>query len=167
MRTGGASLAGLVLGATALQASDLPNVVSVNVCTDQFVMLIADPAQVLSLTALATDPQSSALAHRAGAFTQNNGRAESIAIEQPDLVVASDYTDPALINMLRQIDIEVVQFPAITALADIPEQLRSFGAVLGRDAVAEELAQAFETQLEQIPEVDETAPLAAFFYPNG
>lgn len=162
-----ATLMCVMLAASAASADNLPKVVSVNVCTDQFVMLLADPSQVLSLTVLSDDPQSSAMADRAGDFAQNNGRAESIALEQPDLVVASEYTDPALLNMLRQIGIEVVQFPAITALADIPAQLRQFGAVLGRDEVAEGMAQSFEAQLRAMPEVDEKAPLAAFFYPNG
>jgi iron complex transport system substrate-binding protein len=162
-----ATLAGFVLAASAAGALDLPKVVSVNVCTDQYVMLLADPAQVLSLTVLADEPQSSVYATKAGAFAKNNGRAESIAMEQPDIVVASQYSDPALINMLSEIDIEVVQFPIITALADIPVQLRAFGAVLGREAVAEEIAVAVEAQLRALPELDDTAPLAAFFFPNG
>jgi iron complex transport system substrate-binding protein len=162
-----ATLAGFALAASAASASDLPKVVSVNVCTDQFVILLADPAQVLSLTVLADDPQSSALSERAGAFAKNNGRAESIALAQPDIVVASQYSDPALINMLREIDIEVVQFPVITSLADIPVQLRQFGAVLGRETIAEDMAAAVEAELRDLPELDDNAPLAAFFYPNG
>jgi iron complex transport system substrate-binding protein len=161
------TLVGFALAASVASATDLPKVVSVNVCTDQFVMLLADPAQVLSLTVLADDPQSSALSDRAGAFSKNNGRAESIALEQPDIVVASQYSDPALINMLREINIEVVQFPVITSLAEIPLQLRQFGAVLGREAIADDMATAVEAQLRDFPALDDTAPLAAFFYPNG
>lgn len=161
------AFASLALAASVASASDLPKVVSVNVCTDQFVMLLADPSQVLSLTVLADDPQSSALADRAGQFAQNNGRAESIAIQEPDVVVASAYSDPALLGMLRQIGIEVVQFPIITALTDIPAQLRAFGEVLGREAVADEMARDFEDNLRSLPKAAEAAPLAAFFYPNG
>ena len=167
MRLRPATLIAFSLAASAAGAADLPKVVSVNVCTDQFVMLLADPDQVLSLTTLSDDPQSSSLADRAGAFAQNNGRAESIALEQPDIVLASQYTDPALVNMLREIDIEVVQFPVITALADIPGQLRQFGQVLGREAVAEEMAAAFQARLDSYVGPDASAPLAAFFYPNG
>lgn len=162
-----AALSGLVLAASAAGADGLPRVVSVNVCTDQFVMLLAEPSQVVSLTVLAEDPRSSAMADLATGFAQNNGRAEAIAIEEPDVVVASEYSDPALVNMLRQIGIEVVQFPAITALAEIPGQLRRFGGVLGRHDAAEAMARRFEAELARLPEPDATAPLAAFFYPNG
>jgi len=155
------------LAASVVSASDLPRVVSVNVCTDQYVMLLADQSQVVSLSALSDDPQSSAFADKAGEFPQNNGRAEAIAVEQPDVVVAGEWSDPALLNILRTIGIDVVQFPIITALDDIPDQLRRMGAVLKREDVAEKMARAFEENLAALPEPDEAAPLAAFFFPNG
>jgi len=161
------TLAILTLAASVASAQDLPKVTSVNVCTDQYVMLLADPAQVSSISALSEDPFSSALADRAGAFPKNTGRAESIALEAPDIVVAHDWTDPALLNMLRTIGIEVVQFPTVTALADIPAQLRRMGEVLNRRAIAEDMATAFEARLAQFSEPGSAAPLAAFFYPNG
>lgn len=155
------------LAASVASASDLPRVTSVNVCTDQYVMLLADPEQVSSLTVLADDPQSSVMVNMAAAFPKNNGRAESIALEAPDIVVASEWTDPALLNMLQVVGIEVVQFPTVTSLSDIPDQLRRMGQVLGRKAVAEDMAQSFEARLASFPSPGETAPLAAFFYPNG
>lgn len=156
-----------MLAASAASATDLPRVTSINVCTDQYVMLLADPAQVSSLTVLSDDPHSSALADQAGGFAQNTGHAEAIAVEQPDVVVGGEWTDPALLNMLRTIGIDVVLFPIVTSMEDIPEQLRRMGAVLNREAVAEDMATAFEAQLSALPTPDDTAPLAAFFYPNG
>ena len=49
-------------------ASDLPRVVSVNVCTDQLVMLLADPDQILSLSDLSDDPRNSVMAEHAAQF---------------------------------------------------------------------------------------------------
>ena len=46
------TLAILTLAASVASAQDLPKVTSVNVCTDQYVMLLADPAQVSSISAL-------------------------------------------------------------------------------------------------------------------
>lgn len=161
------TLSFLSLAAPVASASDLPSVVSVNVCTDQYVMLLADPAQVSSLTVLSDDPQSSVMAEQASTFAKNNGRAESIALEEPDVVVASEWTDPALVNLLREIGIDVVQFPIITSLEAIPDQLRRMGDVLGRGDQAETMATEFESNLAALPDPDETAPLAAFFYPNG
>lgn len=148
-------------------ASDLPQVVSVNVCTDQLVMLLADPDQIVSLSNLSDDPRSSVMADEARRFAKNNSRAEVIAVQNPDLVVAGDYSDPSMIALLRSIGIEVVQFPITSALEDIPNDIRKMGAHLGQVARAEAMATAFERDLAALPRVEEDAPVAAFFLPNG
>lgn len=148
-------------------ADELPRVVSVNLCTDQLVMLIADPGQIVSLTELSDDPRSSSLAREAELFAKNNARAESIAITTPDIVVAGAYSDPLLIDMLRRIGIEVVQFSLTTTIDEVPEQLRKMGEVLNRSERAEYLAREFETELSKRTEIDDSAPMGAFFYPNG
>ncbi len=161
------TLISLVLAPMWASASDMPRVVSVNVCTDQLIMLLADPAQVVSLSQLSDDPRASVMAEEAKRFAKNNGRAEVIAVQNPDIVVAGEYNDPALIALLRSIGIEVVQFPVTRSLDDIPQELRKMGAVLGRHSKAETLATALERDLENRPVVTDTAPLAAFFLPNG
>ncbi|SHG66000.1 ABC transporter substrate-binding protein [Marivita hallyeonensis] len=155
------------LAATVASASDLPKVVSVNVCTDQYVLLLADNAQILSLSRLADDPFSSAMAARAKDFPKTAGNAEAIAMQQPDLVVASEWTDPALVTMLRAIGVEVLQVSSITRLDQIPDHLRLMGQALAQEDRAEALAQTFAEELAQYRLTDGPGPLAAFYYPNG
>lgn len=152
---------------TGAGASELPRVVSVNVCTDQLVLMLAEPEQIVSLSAIADSARSSSMADEARAFAKNNNRAESIAVQEPDVVVAGQWSDPALVNMLRSIDIEVVQFPLTASLAEIPDQIREMGRVLRQDAKAETLALEVEAELAARPDVHDAAPLAAFFFPNG
>lgn len=155
------------LAPIGVSAEDLPRVVSVNLCTDQLVMLLADPRQVVSLSKLSDDPRSSAMAEDAKAYAKNRGLAEEIAVSMPDIVVAGSFTDPSLIEMLRTIDIDVVQFPLTTSLDEIPSQIRKMGEVLNRIDAAENLAVDVEDRLAQIEDLKGDAPLAAFFYPNG
>lgn len=148
-------------------AETLPRVVSLNVCTDQLVMMLADPAQVVSLSLLSDDPRSSVMAGQASAFPKNNGRAEVIAVQEPDVVVAGEYNDPALVALLRAIGFEVVQFPVTTSLQSIPAEIRKMGEVLGQVPRAEQIALAMENDLAALPGPGANAPLAAFFFPNG
>lgn len=157
----------LVLAPFWASAADLPRVLSVNVCTDQIVMLLADPAQVVSLSMLSDDPRSSVMADRARAFPKNNSQAEVIALHAPDVVVAGAYTDPALVALLRSIGIEVVQFPVTTSLDAIPTEIRQMGDVLKQAETAERIASRLEADLAELPDADPNAPLAAFFLPNG
>jgi iron complex transport system substrate-binding protein len=161
------TLALLALAPIGVSADDLPRVVSVNLCTDQLVMLIADADQVVSLSQLSDDPRSSAMAEEALSFAKNRALAEEIAVSVPDIVIAGTFTDPSLIGMLRTIDIEVVQFPLTISLDEIPGQIRKMGKVLDRVEVAEELALEVEDQLAPRGKLEDDAPLAAFFYPNG
>lgn len=157
----------LALAPVGASASDLPRVVSVNVCTDQLVMLLADPEQIVSLSALSDDPRSSVMSAEAGRYAKNNTQAEVIAVQNPDIVVAGAYSDPSMIALLRSIGIEVTQFPITRSLRDIPQEIRLMGEVLEQEARAEALATELEQDLANLPKPGQDAPLAAFFLPNG
>lgn len=161
------TLTAIVLAPVWASADDSPRVASINVCTDQLVMLLAEPDQIVSLSLLADDPRSSVMASKAGLFAKNTGRAEALAVQKPDVVVAGEYNDPALIALLRSIGIEVVQFPVTRALADIPGEIRKMGDVLGQAAKADRIASDLELTLEKPRPLTDDAPLAAFFFPNG
>jgi iron complex transport system substrate-binding protein len=150
-----------------VDASDMPRVVSVNVCTDQLVMLLADPEQIVSLSDLSDDPRSSVMADAAKTFAKNNSQAEVIALQRPDLVVAGEYSDPSMLALLRSIGITVEQFPITRSLEEIPHDIRRMGALLDQDIRADDLARRFEKDLLALPDVKDDAPVAAFFLPNG
>lgn len=157
----------LALAPAWANADALPRVVSVNVCTDQLVMLLADPEQIVSLSQLSDDPRSSAMSDIAKSFEKNNGQAEMIAVQDPDIVVAGEYNDPNLIGMLESIGMATVRFPITRSLDDISSEIRQMGDLLGQEAKADRIANALEDELSRIRPPSATAPLAAFFLPNG
>ncbi|MCL3881891.1 ABC transporter substrate-binding protein [Marivita sp. GX14005] len=162
-----AALAILALAPCWASAKDLPRVASVNVCTDQLVLMLADPEQIVSLSALSDAPRMSVMAGEAVKYPKNIPRAEAIAVEEPDIVVAGEFNDPAFIAMLENTGTPVETFPLTVALEDVPDEIRMMGRVLQQTERAEDVARAFEVRLSRIAEPDEEAPLAAFFFPNG
>ncbi|MEL6267927.1 MAG: ABC transporter substrate-binding protein, partial [Pseudomonadota bacterium] len=59
----------MLLGAASTAAAQPPaRVVSMNLCTDQLAMLIASPGQLVSVSYLARDPASSAMAAEAQGY---------------------------------------------------------------------------------------------------
>jgi len=149
--------------------ADMPaRVVSMNLCTDQLAMMLAAPGQLVSISRIALDPLSSAMADVAVNYPVNSGQAEEIYALSPDLVLGVTYSDPLAVRMLRDLGVEVVQFPIVSHLADIPGAVRQMGDVLGREATAEIIAREVEVRLEAVVvEVGEAAPEAAFFFANG
>jgi iron complex transport system substrate-binding protein len=157
--------AALIAGAAA-GAKAPGRVVSMNLCTDQLALMLAAPGQLISVSALATDPLSSALHREAATYPVNHGGAEEIYLLDPDLVLAGVWSDPATVAMLRRLGVEVVQLPVADRLEEVPDRVAEMGALLGREAEAAALIRRFETDLARLAGAPE-GPRAAFFYPNG
>ncbi len=157
----------LALAAGAYAQGETPaRVVSMNLCTDQFAMLLAAPGQLISVSAIASDPLVSPMAAIAAAYPVNYGAAEQIFLLQPDLVVAGVWSNPAVVSMLRRLGIRVELFELEDSLSDIAPQLARMGALLGRETEAQSLITTFETDLEALTNPT-GGPRAAFYSANG
>jgi iron complex transport system substrate-binding protein len=162
-------LAGALMGVPAICfAVDAPKrVVSMNLCTDQLAMLIGAKGQVISVSQLASDTRSSAMAEQATGYITNHGRAEEIYLMQPDLVLAGTYTARATVRMLERLGINVVTFDITNSLEAIPEQMTQMGDVLGQEATAARLVAQFKATLDGYETVAENRPTAALYHANG
>ena len=98
----------LVAGPLGAQTTDAPlRVVSMNLCTDQFALMLAAPEQLISVSYVSADPVTSPLADIASRYPLNHGSAEEIYLMRPDLVLAGPWTDPAALAMLRRLGVTV------------------------------------------------------------
>lgn len=141
-------------------------VVSMNLCTDQLAMLLASGGQLFSVSYLAGDATVSVLAGDAAAFAVNHGQAEEIFLMQPDLILTSTYTTRATTDILRRLGFRVEEFPPESSFDDIRANVRRMGALLGREARAEELLGAMDTALASVPAHGADAPTVALYYAN-
>ncbi|HWG04890.1 MAG TPA: ABC transporter substrate-binding protein [Beijerinckiaceae bacterium] len=66
-------------------------VASINLCTDQLLLTLADPGQIASLSPFARDPSLSFLAESAKNFPQNRGTGENIVALDADLVLTGGF----------------------------------------------------------------------------
>lgn len=158
--------AALALWAGVAVAAPPQRVVSMNLCTDQLAMLMADPGQLVSVSHLSLDPLSSSMVKEARGYPINRGGAEQIYLMRPDLVLAGTYTSRASVDLLRGLGVIVVEIPPADSLADVAAHMRVIGAALGHPDRGEAMAVEFETALSRITS-QETAITAAMYYPNG
>jgi iron complex transport system substrate-binding protein len=131
LRALGAAL--IVVGCLDLQAAagatELPRIASINVCTDQLLMALADPSQILGLSPYSRDPVRSWAAAEASLFPRLSGTAEDVLILQPDVVVAGRFTRLATRELLKDKGLRVVEFDAARSLDDVRKQIRLMGDV--------------------------------------
>lgn len=165
----GAVMALLALQPASVLAEAAPRrIVSMNLCTDQLAMLIADSAQIRSVSHLAVDPQGSVMVEEAKAFPLNHGLAEEIFMMHPDLVLAGTFTSRATVMMLRRLKFRVEEFPPTYSFKDIREQIRRMGGLLGHAARAEALVAALDDRLAKAKaEAGEDRLLAALYYSDN
>lgn len=145
-------------------------VVSVNLCTDQLAMMLAGPKQLVSVSYLARDPMSSAMAEEAKNYPINHGQIEEIIMLKPDLVLAQEWTSPVLLAMLDQFKIPYIKFKAAQKLDDIIPEIIKMGEALGQGERANQMALEFQKRrdaiIKNLPKINER-PSIASYGPNG
>jgi iron complex transport system substrate-binding protein len=122
----------IILGCLDLEAAaaaNLPRIASINLCTDQLLMTLADPPQILGLSPYARDPARSWAATQANSFPRLSGTAEDVLVLQPDVVVAGRFTKLATRELLKDKGLQVVEFEAARSLDDVKKQIRLMGEV--------------------------------------
>ena len=158
-----------MIGAAA-GAAPPERVVSVNLCTDQLALRLAAPGQLVSVSKLAHDADSSAMWEAAQQLPANGSGAEEVYLLNPDLVLAGTFTSDATVSMLRGLGIRVEQFAPASSLDDIPRLIRQMGAALAVPGRADALIDTFERELTALRsprDSDVQRPRAALFYVNS
>lgn len=112
---------------TPAHAAGLPRVASINLCTDQLLMTLADPVQIVGLSPYSRDAARSYAADEAKKYRRLSGEAEDVLMLRPDVVVATQYTKRATRELLKQQGMRVVEFDVATSIDDVKEQIRRMG----------------------------------------
>lgn len=121
-------------------------VASLNVCADQLLLALA-PERIVSLSPLARDPGISYFARKAAHFSGNTGRAETMVVDRPDLVLAGRFDGKARVEFLRGQGIEVMIVDPWSSMADGAAQIRTVAARLGETARGEKMIARIDAAL--------------------
>ena len=108
-------------------------VVSLNLCTDELLVLLA-PQSIAALSPLARDPALSAVASAASGFARIRPDAEAVLALHPDLVLAGDYGTRAVLAVLRGRGVRVVQVGEPTDFAGVAAEVTQIASLLGAKA---------------------------------
>ena len=127
-----------------------PTVASINLCADQHVLALADPAQILSVSWLAADPHESLFATEAQRYTLNYGSAEELLALDADVVIAGTYTSPFSRALLQRLGQRVIALAPEDSVADIEHNVRLVAAAIGQTERGEKLVATLRADLELI-----------------
>ena len=140
----------LAIGSNGLALSEqmsAKRVVSMNLCTDQLLLLIAQRNQIASVSYLARDPMISHLANQAQGIPINHGLAEEILPLEPDLVLVSSHTIRPTIVLIQKLGIKVLILKLAEGFEDIRQNMRLVGNALGESAKVNLMVSKFDKAL--------------------
>ncbi|MEM7442866.1 MAG: ABC transporter substrate-binding protein [Pseudomonadota bacterium] len=157
-----------VLGLMASTAPVLAaeRIVSLNLCTDQLLVLLADRDQIASLSFLAADPDLSYVADRIEGIPLNHGRLEEILPLEPDLVLAGAFAARPAVRLLESLDVPIIDLPLAEDFDTIAEQTRIVASAVGYEDRGEALVAEMEAILRGLTP-DLSGDTALVYQANG
>ncbi|RYG35083.1 MAG: ABC transporter substrate-binding protein [Burkholderiales bacterium] len=127
-------------------------IVSMNLCTDELLMRIADPSRIASITYLSQQPINAPLG--LGGITSrlkvNHGLAEEVLLQEPDLILAGRYSATTAVSLLRRLGYRIITFDPELTLDDMRANIRKLGQAVGESARAEQVIADFDARLAQL-----------------
>ena len=109
-------------------------VASLNLCTDELLLMLGAPDQIASVTHLAQDSAETPLWRAARRYRRNDGSLLSVAALRPDLVVTMGGGARDRLRIARRLGMATLDLPFAGSLADVEESVRRLAAALGRPA---------------------------------
>jgi iron complex transport system substrate-binding protein len=138
--------------AVPVQAEAFPQrVVSVSLCTDEYVYRLLPRGRIAALSFLAGDrhPVVSTIVDAVKGIPLIHASAEEVLDRNPDLVVMSAATEARLHAQMVTAGIRVLDVPWTATLADIRSATLSLGQALGERQRARSMLQSMDAQLAE------------------
>jgi iron complex transport system substrate-binding protein len=151
----------LFLCVTCAAAANLPwspadaatHVVSLNLCTDQMLVLLA-PEKVAALSPLARDPALSFVARQAAHLPVVRASAEAVLRLRPDLILAAPFGAQTTLALLEQEGVPVLRIDLPRDFDGIRQQTRTLASALGVSQRGDALLAAMDATLDALPHPD-------------
>lgn len=144
-------------------------IASVTIASDEILLSLLEPERLIGVTTLADDPGISNVASRAALVPHRLTADPELLISlEPDLIIVASWTDPAVVQQLRDAGLTVFLMPAPVGLGPIVETVRMLGELVGEEAEAEALLTAMQAQIAAVSAaVAGVEPLRVLFLTPG
>lgn len=141
--------------ASALLAA--ASVASLNLCTDEYLLLLAKPQEIASVSFLSQDPQESPLWKLARRHHSNRGSLEDVLKRRPRTVMTMGGGGRATSLIARRLGIGAIDLRPTSSLDDVAWNFRAAAEALGEPRRAQPWLQRLARLRETMPRKAEDA----------
>ena len=117
--------------ASLLVASAAVRAASLNMCSDEYLLLLAKPAEIASVSRLSRDPADSSLWKLGQRYPSNRGTLESALATRPNLLITMGSSGRSTTMIAKRMGLESLDLPFPASIADVANNMRAVAAALG------------------------------------
>lgn len=150
-------------GFVSLLAASAVRVASLNMCTDEYLLLLARPQEIASVSRLSRDPADSSLWRLGQRFPGNRGDLESALSTRPNLLITMGGGGRATAMIARKMGLETVDLPFPANIQDVASGMSLVARALGD----ERRAQSWQVRLARLQQGVPSARDAIFLGAGG
>ena len=120
----------------SLLAASAVRIASLNLCSDEYALMLARPGELVSVTKLARDPDESPLAAMARTISVNRGRIEDVVPFGPTLIMTMGGGGRSSGSIAAALHLKVLQLPQPTTIDEVADNMIRVAVALGEPARA-------------------------------
>ena len=114
-----------------LAASGSLRVASLNLCTDEYLLLLARPSEIASISRLSRDPADSSLWRVARRYPANRGSLEGVIATRPTLVLTMGGGGRSSEAIARRMGLKTIDLPFPASIDDVERNMIRVASALG------------------------------------
>lgn len=122
--------------ASLLAASGAVRVASLNMCTDEYLLLLARPHEIASVSRLSRDPADSSLWQLGRMFPGNRGTLESALKARPNLLITMGGGGRATAMIAQRMGLKTLDLPFPVTIGDVSANMDRVASALGEPSRA-------------------------------
>ncbi len=144
-------------------------IASVTLASDEILLSLIEPDRLIGVSTFATDPGISNVAALAGSIPHALTADPELLISlDPDLILVATWTDPAVVQQLRDAGLAVFMTPTPVGLQAIRETISLLGELVGAEEAAAARIAEMNAQLQAVAEaVAGVDPLRVLYLTPG
>lgn len=118
-------------GFASLSVASAIKIASLNLCADEYLLLLAQPNEIASVTRLAHDPDESPLWRKARPHPANRGELEQVIGARPTYLLTMGGGGRSSGRIARRMGIRTIDLPYPASIGDVAENMRRVASALG------------------------------------
>ena len=126
-------------------------VASLNLCTDELLLMLGAPDQIVSVTHLAQSPAETPLWKAARRYRKNDGSLVSVTAMRPDLVLTMGGGGRDRLRIAARLDIPTLDLPFPQSITDIRLSVKKVAKALGRERKGQEIIAKLDALTKSAP----------------